>query len=251
MFAGVRQAQDGLALQAKASDRLQPILLDVTQIDLISQAAAEVTAASRSIGLQGLINNAGIAVGGPLEFLPEGALRRQFEINVVGQIAVTQAFLPLLRQGPGRLINMSSISGRVAMPFFGPYAASKFALEAVTDSLRLELQPWGIEVISIQPGAIATPIWHKSLSKADELLEGLSPEAKRLYGPRLIELRQAVRQTARRGLAAETVAKVVAQALIVKKPKTRYLIGRDAKMGALLVQLLPDRLRDWLIMRRS
>jgi NAD(P)-dependent dehydrogenase (short-subunit alcohol dehydrogenase family) len=201
-------------------------------------------------GLLGLVNNAGIAVGGPLEFLPIAEIRQQFEVNVIGQIAVTQAFLSLLRQGQGRIINMSSISGRVATPFLGPYAASKFALEALTDALRLELQPWGIKVISIQPGSIATPIWDKSITKGDEIVSSLATQAKTLYGSTLTLVRQALVATGRRGIPAEEVAKVVAQALLDKRPKTRYLVGRDAKQGALLAKLLPDPWRDWLILRQ-
>jgi NAD(P)-dependent dehydrogenase (short-subunit alcohol dehydrogenase family) len=251
VFAGVRREEDGQALQAQASARLRPFFLEITRPADLARAAEQVTGAVGSQGLAGLVNNAGIALGGPLEFVDLAELRHQFEINVVGQVALTQAFLPLLRQGRGRLINMSSISGRVAMPFFGPYSASKFALEALTDALRLELQPWGIAVISIQPGAIVTPIWSKSLAKADQAAAGLSPEAHQLYGTRLARLRQAVQQTAQRGLPAEAVARTVATALTAKRPKTRYLVGLDAKMAAFAFKILPDRWRDWLIRRNS
>ncbi len=255
VFAGVRKQTDAEILQQKASDQLTPIFIDVTKTDTIASAVQTVSAGVGETGLNGLVNNAGIATGGPLEFLPIPELRRQLEINVIGQIAVTQAFLPLLRQGAlqrqgaGRIINMSSISGRVAMPFIGPYAASKFSLEALTDSLRVELQPWGIEVISIQPGAIATPIWDKAETKAEELAGNFPPEANFLYGPRLVAARRRIANAGQHGIPAEEVARVVAKALTAKRPKTRYLIGRNAKIAALLVKLLPDRLRDWLILR--
>lgn len=251
VFAGVRKQVDADTLRQKSSERLTPIFIDVTQPDTIATAAQTVTDAVGSAGLGGLVNNAGIAVAGPLEFLPINELRNQFEVNVVGQVAVTQAFLGLIRQGQGRIINMSSISGRVALPFVGPYAASKFSLEALTDSLRVELKPWGIDVISIQPGAIATPIWEKSVAKADNLLEKFPPEVHKLYGDKMNTVRAGVLETGENGIPAKTVAKVVGRALTVKRPKTRYVVGWDAKLGALLVKLLPDRLRDWLILMRA
>lgn len=251
VFAGVRKQVDVNTLQRKASSRLTPIFIDVTKAESITSAAQTVAAEVGQTGIIGLVNNAGIAIGGPLEFLPIEELRRQLEINVIGQISVTQAFLSLLRTGQGRVINMSSISGRVAMPFLGPYASSKFALEALTDSLRLELQPWGIKVISIQPGAIATPIWEKSLEKANEISNNLPAEAHHLYGARLDALRQSVKDTGAQGIPAETVAKVVTQALTATQPKLRYLVGLDAKMAALLMGVLPGRLRNWLIIQAS
>jgi NAD(P)-dependent dehydrogenase (short-subunit alcohol dehydrogenase family) len=251
VFAGVRKQADEERLRRSGLPQLVPIYLDVTDHDSIMAAADLVTKAIGNRGLMGLINNAGLAIGGPLEFLPLADLRQQLEVNVIGQIAVTQCFLPLLRQGRGRVINMSSISGRVATPFLGPYAASKFALEALTDSLRLELQPWRIEVISIEPGAVATPIWDKSLSRADTMVKELPAQVNALYGTRLDRLREKVSKTGQQGIPSAEVARVVAEALLAKRPKTRYLVGRDAKWGALLVKLLPDRWRDWLIMRQN
>ena len=250
VFAGVRKQADANTIQQNASDRLIPIFIDVTQADTIASSLQTVKDVIGEVGLMGLVNNAGIAIGGPLEFIPAAKLRTQLEVNVIGQIAVTQAFVPLLRQGQGRIINMSSISGRVAMPFMGPYAASKFALEAFTDSLRVELKPWGIEVISVQPGAIVTPIWEKSVTTADQYLNNLPGEAVSLYGAGLAKLRDAVLETGKNGIPAIEVAKVVAKALTTKHPKTRYLVGRDAKMAAILLKLVSDRLRDWLILNR-
>ncbi len=249
VFGGVRKQTDAEALQQEASERLTPIFIDVTKQDTIAAAAQTVTAAVAGAGLAGLVNNAGIAVAGPLEFLPITDLRNQLEINVVGQLAVTQAFLPLLRQSKGRIINMSSISGRVAVPFAGPYAASKFSLEALTDSLRGELHSWGIEVVSIQPGAIITPIWEKTAAKGDEIMSSFSDEAHRLYGARLTAARTGLIKTGQQGIPAEEVAKVVAHALTAKRPKTRYVAGREAKVAAFPLKFLPDRLRDWFILR--
>ena len=162
VFAGIRKSADGEALQEVASDRLRPVYLDVTDGESIRAAAEIVEAGCGASGLSGLVNNAGIVIAGPLEFLPLVSLRSQLEINVVGQIAVTQELLALLRRARGSIVNMSSVSGRVAAPFLGPYSASKFALEALSDSMRLELRPWGISVSVVEPGPIATPIWEKS-----------------------------------------------------------------------------------------
>ena len=249
VFAGVRKQADADLLQEKASGQLTPIFIDVTKPDTITTAAELVTEAVNDEGLTGLVNNAGIAVGGPLEFLPVENLRQQLEINVIGQVAVTQAFLPLLRKARGRVVNMSSISGRIAMPFFGPYSASKFALEALSDSLRRELYPWGIDVISIQPGAIDTPIWDKGLSAGEKVAASLPEEGKQLYGPLLDNLRETVLDTANKGIPPQEVANAVTHALSARRPKTRYVIGKDAKLAAFVVKLLPDRWRDRLIIR--
>ncbi|MCB0193049.1 MAG: SDR family oxidoreductase [Anaerolineae bacterium] len=250
VFAGVRKQADADDLQQAASSRLTPIFINVTDTSTIATAAEQVGSALQGSGLTGLVNNAGVAFGGPLEFLPIEKFKIQFDINVIGQVAVTQAFLPLLRQAQGRVINMSSVSGRIAMPFIGPYAASKFALEALTDSLRVELKPWGIKVISIEPGAIKTPIWRKSLAEADAMIEELPPQAEILYGPAMERFRKIVARTGETGISAEVVAKTVAEALLTARPKTRYLIGRDAKIGAFLGRFLPDRLRDWVVLQR-
>ena len=192
VFAGVRRATDGAALQRQASPLLTAVAIDVTDVNSIAGAARTITAVMGDAGLAGLVNNAGIVVPGPLEFLPLADLRRQLEINVVGQIAVTQAMLPLLRAARGRIVNMGSIGGRMATPFVGAYAASKFALEALTDALRVEVRPWRIGVSIIEPGAIATPIWQKSAREGERLREAMPAEAMRLYGQALEALRKGV-----------------------------------------------------------
>lgn len=247
VFAGVRRESDGEALRQRTSGRLVALILDVTDAGSILTAAETVAGAVGSRGLSGLVNNAGVVVGGPLEFIPVELLRRQLEVNVVGQVAVTQAFLPLLRLGRGRIVNMGSISGVVAPPFLGPYSASKFALEALTDSLRLELRPWGIRVAIIEAGAIATPIWAKSLAGFDAMSRRLPPQAQVLYGPIFAALREGAASS--RGLPPEAVAHRVAHALTAKHPKTRYVVGRDARARKRL-RFLPDRLRDWLVARQ-
>jgi NAD(P)-dependent dehydrogenase (short-subunit alcohol dehydrogenase family) len=250
VFAGVRREEDGVALKLRASNRLTPLRLDVTEADGIAAAVEAVSAAVGERGLSGLVNNAGIAVGAPLEFVPIEDLRRQFEVNVLGVVAVTQAFLPLLRMGHGRIVNMSSISGRVSAPFFGPYSASKFALEALSDALRGELRPWGLHVAVVEPSTIATPIWEKSLAVADRLIAGLPLRAHELYGKVIPTIREQARASGSAGLPAGRVAQAVHAALTARRPRTRYLVGRGVWLAVPLIAALPDRLRDTLLARQ-
>lgn len=248
VFAGVRRQVDGDALKSKGSSRLQPVTLDVTDTETI-HAAADLVKQQFPAGLAGLVNNAGIVVAAPLEFVPLDDLRKQFEVNVVGQIATTQAFLPLLREARGRVINIGSIGGRVSGPFVGPYSASKFAMEALTDSLRIELIPWGIEVSIVEPGNIRTPIWDKSRESADERRADAPEEMESLYREEIKAMYEYSKKQAISGIPALEVAKVVAEAITARKPKTRYVVGSDAKLQAYIAQRLPDRLRDSLILR--
>lgn len=241
--AGVRKEEDAERLREQG---LEPVRLDVTSQDSISAAREDVGERP----LTGLVNNAGVAISGPLEFIPIDELRRQLEINLVGQVAVTQAFLPALRAARGRIVNMSSIGGRVALPLMGPYNASKFALEAVSDSLRRELRGQGIEVSVVEPGGVKTPIWAKGNAAANSVLEGMPPEVEERYGRMMEALRRESRKIEEeRGLPPEAVAEAVGHALTAKRPRTRYLVGRDAKSRAPLAKLLPDRAFDALIGR--
>ncbi len=247
VFAGVRKPEDGLALQKNSSDRLVPIMLDVTDASTIHKSHTLVSELTRAEGLYGLINNAGIAVVGPLEAVSIPDLRQQLEVNVIGQVAVTQTFLPLIRQAQGRIINMGSIAGLSTMPLMGPYSASKFALEAITDALRLEVQQWGIHVSIIEPGAIATPIWNKSATEAAEREATIEKDLRSLYQPMVAAVRKIVGEASKRAVPSDTVAKVVGLALTASTPRTRYLVGTDAKLRALMTKLLPDRLSDRML----
>lgn len=249
VFAGVRRQADQIALQAAGRDRITPLLLDVTDQAGIDAAAARVVSIAGDTGLAGLVNNAGIAVGSPLEFVPIEDLRRQLEVNVIGQIAVTQALLPLLRAARGRIVFMGSISGLMTPPFLGPYSASKFALEALTDALRIELRPWGIEVCIVEPGGIATPIWDKSLAAAADLERRLPPHAQQLYGEAIAAVRTATLRRVGAGIPPDRVARVVLHAIAASRPRTRYVVGGRARLRILLAGHLPDRLRDRLIVR--
>jgi NAD(P)-dependent dehydrogenase (short-subunit alcohol dehydrogenase family) len=225
---------------------LRVVKLDVTDVDSVAAACAELGGGS----LAGLVNNAGIAVAAPLEFLPLDALRQQLEINLVGQLAVTQKLLPALRAGRGRIVNVSSIGGRVALPLVGAYNMSKFGLEAMSDSLRRELHGHGVDVILIEPGGVKTPIWRKGNERAEELLAGMPPEADRLYGRMIAALRRETTRIAEeRGIDPREVAEIIGTALTSRHPRARYLVGRDAKIRGPLAKVLPDRAMDRLIVR--
>lgn len=247
VFAGVRNPKAGAALRARGGAAIIPLELDVTDGESVKRAAGIVERHVGDAGLFGLVNNAGIAIGSPLELIPLAQLRRQLEVNVVGQIAVTQAVLPLLRRARGRIVNMGSIAGRGTIPMTGPYSASKHALEALTDALRLELYPWGIEVSIIEPGAIATPIWDKSLQISLDVEKDIPVETKHLYEAAAARIRETMSVAAARAIPPDAVVKAVLHALTAKRPKTRYLVGRDAKLRALMLKWLPDRFQDWIL----
>ena len=239
VLAGVRTIADAERLRAAAEDRLEPVTIDITE-------PATIAAAADGLGgepLHGLVNNAGTAFAMPLEFIPLDELRRQLEVNLVGQVAVTQALLPNLRSAQGRVVNVGSIAGRSSLPFLGAYAASKHALEAVTDALRVELRPFGIAVTVVEPGTIATAIWQKSGERFQHIAAEMPAELSELYGERLAAFREAAAAAGRRAEPADDVAIVVERALTTKRPKARYLVGRDARRRA-LVERLPTRLRD-------
>ena len=242
VFAGVRRPEDAERLRSAG---LEPLTIDVTLQESIRSAAAQLGDSP----LAGLVNNAGVAVAGPLEFIPIEEFRRQLDVNVVGQVAVTQAFLPALRKARGRIVNMGSIGGRVALPLLSPYAASKFALEGITDALRRELRQWGIQVAIVEPGAIATPIWDKSREANEELAKDAPPEAEQLYGKLIERIRAESATLGQTGLPPIEVAKAVEHALTASRPKTRYLVGREAKGRAAAAALLPDRAFDALVAR--
>jgi NAD(P)-dependent dehydrogenase (short-subunit alcohol dehydrogenase family) len=248
VFAGVRRAEDGERLAAAEPERLQWLLLDVTDAAQIAAAAEAVSRQVGEHGLAGLVNNAGIAIGGPLEFVTPDALRRQFEVNVIGLHAVTAAFLPLLRRGNGRIVHMGSISGRIASPFIGPYTASKHAVEGLTDSLRLELAPEGIHVSVIEPGQVRTPIWDKAVATSGKITSRLPAEGLARYDKRLRVFQWLLERAPRVAVPPERVADAVIHALLSGEPRTRYVVGRDARVRLWLSRLLPDRLMDAILL---
>jgi NAD(P)-dependent dehydrogenase (short-subunit alcohol dehydrogenase family) len=247
VFAGVRREEDAEALRGATSERLAPVLLDVTKPEQIAAAAERVRRESDG-GLDGLVNNAGVAVPAPLETVPLEDLRHQLEVNLVAYVAVTQAMLEEIRRAEGRVVFLSSIGGRVAFPFGGPYHASKFATEAIGDVFRQELRPWGLRVSLVEPGSIDTPIWERGQRKGEEI-EAKTPRTNLLYGAALERFRKVIEDTAERGIAPEKVAAAIAHALESPRPKSRYLVGLDAKLQARLKPFIPTALFDRIVAR--
>lgn len=254
VFAGVRTADDCQRVVANAGahglgEAIEPVLVDVTDNEQIEQSKQHVEniLRRRHLNLVGLINNAGIAAVGPIEEVPSERLREVLETNVLGVAAILQHYLPLLRAGRSRIINMSSVSGRVAAPFLGPYAASKFALEALSDSLRVELRPWGLPVILIEPGPIDTPIWEKGDAAA--LVDRTGRDATSPYFAQVPRVRAALRRAGEHGLPVERVSATIIVALTAPHPRARYVLARNPYRFAFFVRFLPDSLRDYLFSR--
>lgn len=249
VFAGVRKEEDAASLCEEGSDRLEPLMLDVTDAEQLDAAAKRVRAGAGQDGLHGLVNNAGIAVPGPLETLPIEDFKRQIEVNLTAQVAVTQAMLPAIRSARGRIVFITSIGGLMAFPMFGAYHAAKFGLEAVGDVFRQELQPWGVSVSLVEPGSIATPIWERGQAEADAVAGRARDGHSDLYGNAMEAYREVARKTGERGIPPERVAAKIEHALSARRPRTRYLVGADARGQAFASRFLPDRLVDWMVAR--
>jgi len=249
VFAGIRNAADAGKLKASASDRLTPILLDVTNPESIQKAFDFVKNKVGEAGLSGLINNAGIGIASPVEFFPMSDLRRLFDVNVFGQISVIQTFLPLLRQAKGRIINIGSIGDRITMPFGGALCASKSAFASFTEAMRLELSSWGIKVCLIEPASISTPAVDKVKVGNEKSIENLSTEGARLYASNFRLFTQRAIEREKNGSQPEVVANVVYHALTTKQPKTRYLVGKDSNLLATLAKWMPDPVLDKIRLR--
>ncbi|HUN56403.1 MAG TPA: SDR family oxidoreductase [Smithella sp.] len=252
VFAGVRREIDGNDLKKSASGKLHPVLIDVTDIKSIDSALKFISGKVGGAGLFGLVNNAGIVTAsGLLEFLSIDEIRSLLEVNLIGHIAVTQAFLPLIRAGHGRILNMGSIAGIMPQPYIAPYSASKAALEAITDTLRLELKPWKIPVSIIEPGIVYTPMWDKAETVAAIKAKNFPREAFELYGSTIntvVEILKNKKRIKMVAVSIDEVAKTVARALTVKNPRPHYIVGADARLAAVLTWALPHRAIDWLAM---
>jgi len=249
VFAGVRRAEDAESLRHDASDRLVPLMLDITDREQIAAAVQNIdNNPSPTRGLAALVNNAGTAVAGPVEFLPLELIRHQIEVNVTAQIAMIQASLPLLRAGRGRIIQIGSAIADLPVPFLGAYVASKVAMEAITHTLRRELRWWDIPVSHILPGVVRTPIWHKYPQQADHLQAGMPAFAKAQAHAFSVG-REFFDRLGRRGMPPEVVASAVLRALQARRPRVRYVVGMDARFALLVPRLLPTRLVDWAIHR--
>ena len=250
VFAGVRREADADLLREAGSERLAPLILDVTDAGQIGAVAEEIAARTGSDGLDGLVNNAGISLPSPLETIPIEDFRRQVEVNLTGQVAVTQAMLPAIRAARGRIVFVSSIGGLIAFPMTGAYHAAKFGVEAVGDVFRRELRGWGISVSIVEPGSIATEIWDRGEAAADEIA-GRSPQREVLYGKAIERYRKTFESVAGRGIPPDRAARTIERALTARRPRARYLIGADAKLQARVRHLIPTRLFDRILARAT
>jgi NAD(P)-dependent dehydrogenase (short-subunit alcohol dehydrogenase family) len=243
VYAGVRKEADRERLEAE-HDRIRPVILDVTVPADITRALQ--TVRENGDALTGLVNNAGVAVAGPLEYLPLEALRQQFEVNTIAPIAMTQAALPLLRASNGRIVIVGSIAGRISAPFVGPYSASKAAIAALADALRQELAPSGIAVSLLEFASVKTPIWEKGRQGKDALVAAMPSQAMAQYGKLVDAIVVQTRREEREGMDPQTIAATILAALRAPKPRERYIIGRKARLQA-VVAMLPPATRDRLI----
>jgi NAD(P)-dependent dehydrogenase (short-subunit alcohol dehydrogenase family) len=249
VFAGVRSPMDADTLCSQASSQLTPVMLDVTLPEMINTTCEEVS--DKTGGeLFCLVNNAGISISGAMEFMPLQEFRHQIEVNLVGQLALTQACLPMLRKGMGRVVFISSTAGRMVTPFNGPYGTSKAALVAMADALRMELAPWRIPVSVMILGSIQTPIWEKSALIASQILRRLPAGAWELYGKSQKRAGAFYSQIGRSGMRVEKMVKITQQLIEKAHPRAYVLVGWDAVLLELMSKLLPVRLRDWLVRRQ-
>ena len=251
VFAGVRKQKDANAIKKESSKNVVPVTIDVTKERSITAAKQKIQRSVGKDGLVGLVNNAGVGGGGPVEFIPIDDFRHTLEVNLVGQVAVTQQFLPLIRKGKGTIVFIASIGGRIAAPFMSPYSASKHGIEALGDSLRREVKPWGIDVVVVEPGSIDTKIWEKGGEQLEENRANAPREAMRLYGKQMENFGKVIVETANRGIPPEKVAEVVRKAIRKGRPKHRYLVGTDAKIGARASAVLPSRTFDGMVRRQT
>lgn len=239
VIAGVRSQQDADAVTQLAPQRVSSVILDVTSADDI--AALDGSLPDR---LDAIVNNAGIAVGGAMETLSSDEWRKQLEINVIGALAVTRAVLPRLRKSRGRIVFISSVNGRLSMPLVGAYAASKFALEAAADALRMELNPWKIRVVVVEPAQTDTDMWRTADTMVEDLEAGLSAEHRSLYAKHIAGFKKMIPVSQRIAVPAAKVSAVVEEALTAKRPRARYIVGLGPKAQVALMAVMPTKMRD-------
>ncbi|WP_420116085.1 SDR family NAD(P)-dependent oxidoreductase [Micromonospora sp.] len=242
VLAGVRRDTDADAIRTTG---IEPVILDITDAEQVAAIAAGVGDDPRTV--HALVNNAGIQVNAPVEALPMAQWRRVFEVNLFGHVAVTQALLPALLHGGGRVINISSIGGKAAMPTYGAYAGAKFALEAVSDALRREVTPLGVPVVVVEPGGVRTEMAARGVATANHLAAAMTPEQDARYGSMVQAINTLMQTGTASGVTADAAARVIAKAVTARRPRTRYTIGRDAALVIGLTRLLPDRMLDRVI----
>lgn len=246
VFAGVRKERDAQMLKQEGSSRLIPVILDVTNDHTIATAAQMIRETVGAAGLVGLVNNAGVGVTAPIELVPLEELRRQFDINVIGQVAVIQAFLPLLRAARGRIINVGSVGGKITIPFGGPLCSSKYAIESINDALRMELRPWGIHVVLVAPGSIRTPAVDKLVADSEAMVNTFSPEGRARYATSYRGFVQSFLKQEEEGVGPEVMAETVYRALTASTPRKRYPVGPKSRLLPFLGTWLPAGVLDAL-----
>lgn len=251
VYAGVRSDEAAAALSDRSSRRVVPMRLDVTDEDQVGEASDLVRSKVGRYGLDGLVNNAGIALGGPVEFLPLDEWRRQLEVNVVGQVSVTKSMMASVRTARGRIVFIGSVAAMVSTPFGAPYGASKHAIAAVAQSLRTEVAPWGIDVSLVDPGAVGTAIWEKGSRTVERVKELVGPEAMELYGPAVERLDGEISKIASNAPGPEKVVAAVTHALFRPRPRPRYAAGLDARLVAVGVRVLPERVLSAILERQA
>lgn len=249
VFATVRKAEDGDRLQSEIGANLTPVIMDVTNRAMITAAAEQVSSQLNGWGLDGLVNVAGIGMVRPVEYVTPSDLQEIFEVNVFGQIAVTQAFLPLLRKARGRIVNISSVGAHIAIPFGGLLNASKSAFGNFSDTLRLELHPFGVRVCTVEPGAIKTPAVEKTLGHVEAVVESLPASGAAQYGEMLERFASRAYAREMNGSSPDVVARAVQHALTSRRPRTRYQVGKHVHLLTALPRILPERLLDAILLR--
>ncbi|HEX2329185.1 MAG TPA: SDR family oxidoreductase [Candidatus Angelobacter sp.] len=249
VFATVRKTADADRLRSEFGLRVTPLTLDVTDRASITAAAQQVSLELQGRGLDGLVNVAGIGMARPVEYIAEDDLREIFDINVFGQLAVTRAFLPLLRRARGRIVNITSVGAHIAVPFGSLINASKSAFAMFSDTLRMELHPFGIHVVAIEPGAIRTPAVEKTLGNMEAVTASLPQEGAAAYGPMLRNFAGRAYEREMNGSSPDVVARAVRRALTARRPRTRYVVGKHARVLTTLPKVLPDRVLDQLLLR--
>jgi NAD(P)-dependent dehydrogenase (short-subunit alcohol dehydrogenase family) len=250
VFAGVRKMADGESLRQESGGQVVPIAMDVTDRATIAAAARAVQSQVGDRGLDGLVNNAGIATPAPVEYMREDVMRRMFDVNVFGQVAVIQEFLPLVRRARGRVVNIGSVGSHIAIPFGGALCASKGAFSLLSEALRLELHAYGIHVCLIEPGAIHTPAVDKTLGDPDAVVASMPPEGVARYGAKIREFMRRSHERETKGSAPEVVAEAIHHALTARRPRLRYAVGAESMMLTTLPRVLPERALDRLRLRR-
>lgn len=246
VVAGVRSESDAQAVAAVHPTRVTPVILDITSAEDIAALGGSLPAR-----LDAVVNNAGVAVGGAIETLRPDEWRKQLEVNVIGQMAVTQAVLPRLRETRGRVVFISSVNGRLSMPLLGAYAASKFAVEAAADALRMELAPWGIRVVIVEPAQTDTDMWRTADTMVEELEAGLSPSQRSLYRRHIAGMKKMIPVSQRMAVPTRKVSDVVETALTARRPRPRYVVGAGPKAQVALMSVLPTVVRDRVLRRVS